>query len=207
MHKFDKHILAVKADAIQKILQDSLANNGFSKLTYPEQYKDLVSIAVAARRGDLEIDPTYKQIIPYLVLFDDKDHILYYIRNSKNSETRLDGKLSIGIGGHVEGIDAHGTEDWIKHALLRELNEEFGDNIAIENLTPKGFIYREDTDVDTVHIGILFTAQISQGVIKPEAEEIAEVHFVSQTALYRLLETHPGLETWTKIAVKYLFKP
>src|SRR5262249_59329887 len=52
------------------------------------------------RRADAEINPAYKQIIPYaLVAFEKK--IAYYVRGKKAGEQRLVSKGSIGIGGHM----------------------------------------------------------------------------------------------------------
>src|ERR1051325_4664012 len=56
------------------------------------------------RRADAEIDPAYKQIIPYaLIAFQNK--VVYYVRGKKAGEQRLVAKGSIGIGGHMNETD------------------------------------------------------------------------------------------------------
>src|ERR1043165_10085718 len=51
-------------------------------------------------RPEAEINPAYKQIIPYaLIAFQNK--VAYYIRGKKAGEQRLVAKGSIGIGGHM----------------------------------------------------------------------------------------------------------
>src|SRR5438552_11392332 len=55
-------------------------------------------------RGEAEINPAYKQIIPYaLIAFQNK--LAYYVRGKKAGEQRLVAKGSIGIGGHMNETD------------------------------------------------------------------------------------------------------
>ena len=66
-----------------------------------------ISIAFLSRgnnfflpRAEAEINPAYKQIIPYaLIAFQNK--VAYYVRGKKAGEQRLVAKGSIGIGGHM----------------------------------------------------------------------------------------------------------
>ena len=58
------------------------------------------------RRGDAESDPSHKQPIPYIMIVNpnEKTIFIYQRASDKNyaHESRLHGKLSWGIGGHVE---------------------------------------------------------------------------------------------------------
>ena len=55
-------------------------------------------------RPEAEINPAYKQIIPYaLIAFQNK--VAYYVRGKKAGEQRLVAKGSIGIGGHMNETD------------------------------------------------------------------------------------------------------
>ncbi len=103
----------------------------------------------------LEGDPTRQQIILYtLVLDKDLEHILFYTRSSPQSvsssqinllgDKRLQGKGSIGFGGHIEHIDQFqwkvlallipGFYEQIRKTLsleiarIREFEEELGIN-------------------------------------------------------------------------------
>lgn len=67
------------------------------------------------KREECEDDSTLKQIIPYLLLTC-LDKVFTYVRGVKAGESRLHGKLSFGIGGHI----TH-HEDWMP--VIRELNE------------------------------------------------------------------------------------
>ena len=55
-------------------------------------------------RAEAEVNPAYKQIIPYaLITFQNK--LAYYVRGKKAGEQRLVSKGSIGIGGHMNESD------------------------------------------------------------------------------------------------------
>ena len=51
-------------------------------------------------RAQAETDPSFKQIIPYVVITDG-ERVLHYVRGKKAGEQRLVAKGSIGIGGHI----------------------------------------------------------------------------------------------------------
>lgn len=205
MSKFDKQILAIKTDIINDILDSALQHGGFVPFTAEDSYDDIVNQATTGRRGDLEEDPTFKQIIPYLVLQDPQKNILYYIRATGSGEQRLHRKLSLGVGGHVEAEDIADIEETVLHALKREVHEEFGDTMKISEPNALGLIYREDSPVDQVHIGVLFLAQITAGEITPDPEEIAEARLVDYEEFGQMMSSKEyDPETWTKIAWEHL---
>src|SRR4030042_1570946 len=55
-------------------------------------------------RSEAEKDPSYKQIIPYVIMCHN-GKFLSYVRGKKAGEKRLLGLRSIGIGGHINPID------------------------------------------------------------------------------------------------------
>ncbi|MBM3891417.1 MAG: hypothetical protein FJ388_20075, partial [Verrucomicrobia bacterium] len=55
-------------------------------------------------RAEAETDPSFKQIIPYVVITDG-ERVLHYVRGKKAGEQRLVAKGSIGIGGHINDED------------------------------------------------------------------------------------------------------
>src|SRR2546423_15475371 len=107
---------------IRRSLLDQLGN--FHGLNFePEKY-----LAALLSRGNnfffprvqAENDPTYKQIIPYVLLaFEDK--VLCYVRGKKAGEQRLVAKGSIGIGGDTNGTVGNpfrlGVEAYLYGAL------------------------------------------------------------------------------------------
>ncbi|GAF85092.1 unnamed protein product, partial [marine sediment metagenome] len=55
-------------------------------------------------RSQAEADPTYKQLIPYVIMACDGKY-LSYVRGTRAGERRLVGNRSIGIGGHINPVD------------------------------------------------------------------------------------------------------
>ena len=51
-------------------------------------------------RAAMERDPSFKQIIPYLVLRDGPRYFLMQ-RTNAGGDVRLHGRYSIGVGGHL----------------------------------------------------------------------------------------------------------
>src|SRR5205085_2337779 len=77
-------------------------------------------------RSEMEENPAFKQIIPYVVL-SHAGRIFHYTRGKKGGEQRLHAKGSIGIGGHMN----EGDEDLFamdeaayRAAVRREIEEE-----------------------------------------------------------------------------------
>src|SRR5437868_7597172 len=77
-------------------------------------------------RSAAETDPSFKQIIPYVLLVHE-GKVLHYVRGKKAGEQRLVAKGSIGIGGHMndhdEGLFAL-DRDAYNAGVQREVGEE-----------------------------------------------------------------------------------
>ncbi len=58
----------------------------------------------------MEDDPSFKQLIPYVLFrWTDADgtvHLFEYLRGSGQGERRLHAKRSVGVGGHISSLDA-----------------------------------------------------------------------------------------------------
>src|SRR3989344_1791189 len=79
-------------------------------------------------RGKVETDPSWQQIIPYLVL-DVGGKIFLMRRKGDHTESRLSGMYSIGIGGHINREDTEGSGKLSQAAQVlflakREFDEE-----------------------------------------------------------------------------------
>ena len=59
-------------------------------------------------RAEAEERPDYKQIIPYVILLQG-DKVFVTRRLNKGGEARLHGRISIGIGGHINPVDEEGN--------------------------------------------------------------------------------------------------
>lgn len=86
--------------------------------------------AIIARREYLETNENFLQVLPYNVLLSFKDNrvkVFVYKRTKIVGETRLAGKASFGVGGHVdiqENDIKRSVTDIIKDSIIREFKEE-----------------------------------------------------------------------------------
>ena len=169
------------------------------------------------RRGDVEEDPGYQQVIPYVVVCDNRDNFLMYNRGTKGGEKRLANKWSLGFGGHINREDCPGSFPptlpgehlrFLQSAAMRELVEELdewptpqgevaGQPISYEpvSMFNVAFIQIEDTPVDSVHFGVAMKAFCNirhPEWIKPKSE-IAEVKWVSREEIFDY-----ELERWSE---------
>lgn len=174
-------------------------------------------IATLCRRGDVETDTSLLQPIPYTVVIapfgeDGEAKVLMYKRSSKGGETRLQDKYSIGIGGHINGIDvenyfASPTEDSPCSAcMFRELFEELGVeelNCEAVMLSDKP-IYDDSEAVSSVHIGLLYTV-ILEDVPNINVEDaLTSVEWVTIPDLAPGTERYEKLEGWSKYVAELL---
>src|SRR5215467_3589805 len=62
-------------------------------------------------RGEMEEDPSFKQLIPYCVFRHvdaaGRELVFVYTRGKGQGEGRLRSKRSVGIGGHISSDDSH----------------------------------------------------------------------------------------------------
>jgi len=106
-------------------------------------------------RSLMESDPTFKQIIPYLV-FTYKGSYFLMQRRSDASEQRLKNKFSLGIGGHIR------KEDITSSDIISWAQREFHEEIAYSGtyqVTPLGIINDDSTEVGRVHLGLVLVLE------------------------------------------------
>src|SRR5262245_26677858 len=106
-------------------------------------------------RRAAEQDSSWKQVIPYVVVRRG-DALLLLERKKKQGEARLHGKLSIGVGGHINPVDDGGAGggDVLLEGLRRELDEELDVQGALD-VRAAGFLNDDSTDVGAVHYGLV----------------------------------------------------
>lgn len=104
-------------------------------------------------RPDVEEDPTYQQIIPYVV-FRHGDRYLLTKRLRASTEKRLRQLYSLGVGGHINPEDLSGG-DPISDGMRREWEEEvvYAGSLSAELL---GLLNDESSPVSKVHLGVVF---------------------------------------------------
>ena len=104
-------------------------------------------------RAEVENDPTYQQIIPYVV-FRHRNRYLLTHRLRASSEKRLRKQYSLGVGGHINPGDLQGG-DPILDGLKREWEEEVVYDGTFEARL-LGLLNEESSPVSRVHLGVVF---------------------------------------------------
>lgn len=120
-----------------------------------------------APRAEIETNPDFLQIIPYLVLRSGSDVIAY---ERKGDEDRLHRYLSVGFGGHVEAKDAVDIAlselispiHAIENAAAREFDEEVGFDYNDYPHQLLGCIYDTEDEVSSVHLGVVTLVHIGR---------------------------------------------
>ncbi len=147
-------------------------------------------------RSQMEMDPVYKQIIPYLVFTHENKYFLMQ-RQAKATETRLQSKYSLGIGGHIRQEDIQGSDltVWAR----REFDEEvtFKGNYTIE---PLGILNDDSNEVGKVHIGFVFLLHGDSADIQVQSE----LKSGTLLSLDECMNFYDSMETWTQIIVDFL---
>lgn len=158
-------------------------------------------------RGEMEEDPSFKQLIPYMLFRWVNDsgtpHLFEYQRGSGQGERRLHAKRSVGIGGHISTLDAAAgnLSHVYREGMRRELEEEVElDTAFTEQIA--GLINDDETPVGRVHLGVVHLCDVVQPRIKPREDDIMGGRFSpAADILSRLGE----FESWSEIVVRALF--
>lgn len=155
-------------------------------------------------RGDMEEDPSFKQLIPYCVFkFVDESgttHVFQYTRGKGGGETRLRAKKSVGIGGHISTLDAH-DESPYELGMQRELEEEIVIGTEFTQ-TLVGLINDDENEVGKVHLGIVHLFEVQKPQISANEAEISDAGFLPVSELMADLDSY---ETWSRICLESLF--
>ncbi|MDP0492369.1 MAG: hypothetical protein Q7Q71_15080 [Verrucomicrobiota bacterium JB023] len=155
-------------------------------------------------RAVAEEDPSHKQLIPYC-LFHYQGALLHYTRGKSSGESRLHAKGSVGIGGHINPVDAgeeHLGEATYYAAVEREIAEELTIDGGHSNRII-GLINDDSNNVGKVHLGIVHLFDLDSADVSSNEDALANLAFQSRERL--LGELLPHLETWSAHCVQALF--
>ena len=153
-------------------------------------------------RTAAEVDPDYKQIIPYAILAHD-DRVLYYVRGKKAGEQRLVAKGSIGIGGHLNDRDESlfaWDEKAYRAGVEREVNEEIRIGTTFDDRIV-ALLNDDSTEVGRVHLGVVHVFKLDQPKVDKREAMITNLEFLTQD---ELLSRRDSLETWSQLCVDEL---
>lgn len=147
-----------------------------------------------------ENDPTFKQVVSYAVL-QRWETGETFVTKRLAGDSRLTGRCSIGIGGHME------ANETLFEAAFRELDEEVGlkpeDVVTARRV---GYILDNSTPVNSVHLGIVWHMYVAADVnVSVKEEEKLAGWWASVDELSSLYHGKQ-LESWSEFVYKALLK-
>jgi predicted NUDIX family phosphoesterase len=144
-------------------------------------------------RSEVENDPSFQQIIPYVV-FRHGDHYFLTHRLRASSEKRLRKQYSLGVGGHINPGDLEGG-DPILDGLKREWSEEVIYDGRFE-ARMLGLLNEDSSPVSKVHLGVVFLVDGDTPDIRiRETDKLAgELMTLEEMRMFYL-----AMESWSQI--------
>ncbi len=197
-----KIILAVPAEGLPPVLQ----RTSFVPMTEDQVLTTLYRAGPwLGPRSQLEEMPTFRQVIPYVAL-KCGDKWVRYTRTPAGGEKRLHGRVSIGLGGHIDLSDVVMTGDSVDlvqtltGAAQREVEEELGGvNPVSQRWT--GLLVDNDNAVGRVHIGVVAVWEVTS---VPHGSNEDAIGDTGLATLQELKADERRLETWSSLLVRYL---
>lgn len=153
-------------------------------------------------------DKTILQLIPYVVVRYN-GNVLAYVRPNKGNEVRLHGKVSVGLGGHVDLADAVHEDSVVnidatlRESCVRELFEEVSITVDPQDIRWSGLIYRRDGPVDRVHLGVVAEIEADEAMHKSicSSEETGKIRFTNPSTITADMAEYE-IEAWTKAVLE-----
>jgi predicted NUDIX family phosphoesterase len=149
-------------------------------------------------RSAAEKDPSFKQLIPYVLMSCDGRY-LSYVRGKRAGEARLMGNRSIGIGGHINPADdmpLFNADFW--EAYLAAVEREVAEEVCVEaKHTDKVVALLNDdcNEVGSVHLGIVHHWVLDSPDVTKKEQMITQMTFMTPA---ELREMRDSLETWSQ---------
>lgn len=144
-----------------------------------------------------EADPSFKQLIPYVVVRDGPAVFLMH-RTDAGGDPRLHGKASVGVGGHLNPVDE--GEDPLMAGLRREWAEELAADWepAFELI---GLLNDERNPVGAVHLGVVFSVDATGRAVDVREHDKLVGAFAGGDEVAAAWDR---LETWSQLVAEAL---
>ena len=143
---------------------------------------------VFIERAKAEVSPEFKQIIPYVVVRHGDDYFVLK-RTSKQTESRLHHKVSLGIGGHINP----------GRTLMQGLQQELDEEVDVDTkyaLHFIGILNDDSTDVGRVHLGAVFELIADEAKVTVKETEKMTGAWMRRDELASVREQ---MESWSQI--------
>jgi predicted NUDIX family phosphoesterase len=186
---FDEHVLCVRRE---DVFPDG-AWHGFVADGLDRYRAVIREKSFFMPRAEVEEDPSYQQVIPYIV-FRHRDRYLLTRRLRASTEKRLRQQYSLGVGGHINPGDLD-NGDPVMDGLRREFQEEVEYAGEVE-ATLLGLINDDSSPVSRVHLALAFLVEGSSPQIAiRETDKLAgELLTLEEMRIYYL-----EMESWSQI--------
>ncbi len=148
-------------------------------------------------RDEAEVDPSWKQVIPYLVLRDG-DRWFLMRRTRAGGDARLHDRWSIGVGGHLNPGDGD---------LLGGLRREWAEELVASfqpSFTPVGLLNDDTTPVGSVHLGVVYVTDAAGRPVAIRETDKLVGGFASTAEVGAVRE---AMETWSRLVFDALVDP
>jgi predicted NUDIX family phosphoesterase len=153
-------------------------------------------------RSQAEEDPSFKQIIPYVLIMCN-DAFLHYVRGKSSGEKRLVAMGSIGVGGHINPSDEtlfSLGRDFYESAVQRELHEELRTDLNFHSKIV-GLLNDDSTPVGRVHFGIVHLCEVADKAVAKGEACITDLKFLT---FRELTDIREELEGWSQLCLDHL---
>jgi predicted NUDIX family phosphoesterase len=144
-------------------------------------------------RSLMEEDPSFKQIIPYLVLRDGSRYFLMR-RTSAGGDVRLHGRYSIGVGGHLNPGDG-GLLGGLAREWAEELVADFVPDFRLVAL-----LNDDTTAVGAVHLGAVYVADAAARSVSIRETDKLTGSFAEPDEVAAVKDR---LETWSALVFDF----
>jgi predicted NUDIX family phosphoesterase len=155
-------------------------------------------------RPQAEKDPSYKQLIPYVIMAHDGRY-LSYVRGRRAGEARLVGLRSIGIGGHINPRDDMPLfNDNFYEAYLTAVEREVAEEVSVDTTHTDrivALLNDESNEVGSVHLGIVHYWILDAPKVNRREQMITQMSFQTPADLHQLRDT---METWSSLCLSQL---
>ena len=145
-------------------------------------------------RSEMEQDPSFKQIIPYLVLRDGPRYFLMQ-RTTAGGDVRLHNRYSIGVGGHLNPGDGG-----LLGGLRREWEEELVAGF-VPTFRLVALLNDDTTPVGAVHLGAVYLADAGGRPVGIRETDKLTGGFAH---VAQVRDVADRLETWSQLAFEFL---
>ena len=199
----EEQVLVIKREVFDKI-------GTFHGLMFDvERYLEKIfapGVCSFMQRSLAEKNPSFKQLIPYVIMGYDGKY-LNYVRGKRAGETRLVSKRSIGIGGHINPVDAMSMFNTnFYHTYLDAVQREVAEEVNVDTTYADKIValLNDDTnEVGQVHLGVVHFWNLNEPKVERKEQMITQMSFMSPAELN---EVKDSMETWSALCLDGLNK-